>query len=167
MTAEKRGKRWSSIRWKIVFMYVLLVFIATTIIGVFIMSQLEAYYNRSVTSNLRKTISETTLLTSLEVYDGLAAHQSEIQTNVDAWARMLQNEVFVVDSQWKIIAATNEYKGGSAHGLLDETLIFRVLRGDFEEYGENDAVYLRDDKDIPVKNTAFPIMNADGKIQGV
>ena len=167
MAAGKRENRWSSIRWKIVFTYVLLVFIATTIIGVLIMSQLEAYYNRSVTSNLRKTVKETTLLASLESFDDLAARQTEIQTTVDAWARMLQNEIFIVDNKWMIIAATNEYKGGSAHGLLDESLIFRTLRGDFQEFDENDAVYLRDDKEIPVKNTVFPIMDSDGGVRGV
>ena len=47
-------KRLSSIRWKIVFIYFLLVFIATTIIGVFIMSQLEAYYKDSIRDDIRK-----------------------------------------------------------------------------------------------------------------
>ena len=33
-----------TIQWKIVLTYCMLVFIATTIIGVFMMSQLESYY---------------------------------------------------------------------------------------------------------------------------
>jgi two-component system sensor histidine kinase VicK len=162
-----KKKRWSSIRWKIVFTYILLVFIATILIGVFIMSQLEAYYNASITSNLRKTVSETTILTSLEAYDDLAAHREEIQTSVDAWARTLQNEIFVVDGTWNIVAATNEYKDRSAHGILEEALVFQALRGDYREYGEYDATYSRADVEIPTKNLAFPIVNGNGGITGV
>ena len=164
---EKRKKRWSSMRWKIVFMYVLLVFIATTIIGVFIMSQLDAYYNRSVTSNLRKIVKETTLLTSIQAYESLAANRNEIQKSLDNWARLLQNEVFIIDKNWMIIASTNDYLGNSAYGLLDESLIFKALRGDFEEFGENDTVYTSNDRVIPVKNTAFPIIGINGHTQGV
>ncbi|MDR3295999.1 MAG: cell wall metabolism sensor histidine kinase WalK [Clostridiales Family XIII bacterium] len=160
-------KRWSSIRWKIVFIYILLVFIATTIIGVFIMNQLESYYDASIRSNLRKTVSETTLLTSLESYDSLSGHQEEIQTSVDAWARTLQNEIFITDGNWDIIAATNEYKGRSAHGVLEEALIFKALNGEYAEYGEYNATYFRDDEDIPTKNVVFPIKNRNGGVMGV
>jgi two-component system sensor histidine kinase VicK len=160
-------KIWSSIRWKIVVTYILLVFIATTIIGVFIMSQLEAYYNASISSNLRKTVEETTILASIASYGDLAAHRDEIQTGLDAWARTLQNEIFVVDSHWEIIAATNEYKGQSAHGVLEETLIFKILNGESGEYGEYDAIYSRDGENIPAKSIAFPIIGAAGETEGV
>ncbi|QHI72212.1 cell wall metabolism sensor histidine kinase WalK [Aminipila terrae] len=43
-----------SMRWKLVLIYCLLVFIATTIIGVLIMSRLETYYIDST-----KKISQT------------------------------------------------------------------------------------------------------------
>jgi two-component system sensor histidine kinase VicK len=162
------GKKiWSSIRWKIVFIYILLVFIATTMIGVFIMSQLEAYYNASISSNLRKTVAETTILTSIASYGDLAAHRDEIQTGLDAWARTLQNEIFVVDEHWEIIAATNEYKGQSAHGVLEETLIFKILNNEYDEYGEYDAIYSRDGEDIPTKSVAFPITGEAGETEGV
>ncbi|MDR2356427.1 MAG: cell wall metabolism sensor histidine kinase WalK [Clostridiales Family XIII bacterium] len=160
-------KIWSSIRWKIVFIYILLVFIATAIIGVFIMGQLEAYYDDTTASNLRKTVSETTILSSIASYGDPAAHRDEIQTGIDAWARTLQNEIFVVDRNWDIVAATNEYKGQSAHGVLEETLIFKALNGEYGEYGEYDAVYARDGEEIPTKNMAFPIADETGKINGV
>ncbi|MDR2132650.1 MAG: cell wall metabolism sensor histidine kinase WalK [Clostridiales Family XIII bacterium] len=160
-------KIWSSIRWKIVFIYILLVFIAITIIGVFIISQLDAYYNEITASNLRKTVSETTILASVAAYDDLTEHRDEIQTGLDAWARTLQNEIFVVDGQWDIIAATNEYKGQSAHGVLEETLIFKALNGEYENYGEYDATYSRDGEEIPTKSMAFPIAGETGEIKGV
>jgi two-component system sensor histidine kinase VicK len=163
------GRRiWSSIRWKIVFIYILLVFIATTIIGVFIVSSLEAYYSETTASNLRKTVSETTILASIASYGDLAAHRDEIQTGLDAWARTLQNEIFVVDGNWDILAATNEYKGQSAHGVLEETLIFKALNGEYDAAGgEYDAVYSRDGEEIPTKSKAFPIKDETGEIRGV
>jgi two-component system sensor histidine kinase VicK len=136
-------------------------------IGVFIMSQLEAYYNASISSNLRKTVAETTILTSISSYGDLSVHRDEIQTGIDAWARTLQNEIFVVDGHWEIIAATNEYKGQSAHGVLEETLIFKTLNGEYREYGEYDAVYSRDGEDIPTKSVAFPIPDENGETEGV
>jgi two-component system sensor histidine kinase VicK len=154
-------------RWKIVFIYLLLVFIATTIIGVFIMSQLEAYYNNSISSNLKNTVRETTLLTSLEAYGDLPSHKDAIQASVDSWARLLQNEVFIIDDSWSIVAATNEYGGRSAHGLLDEGLIYRTLAGEIREFAEGDGSYLKDDRAIPVKNTVFPVVSAVGRVTGV
>ena len=72
------NKRWSSIRWKIVFIYFLLVFIATTIIGVFIMNQLDAYYKNSIRDNINKMVNKSTLLSSFEGFEDLKSNQEEI-----------------------------------------------------------------------------------------
>ncbi|MDD3169240.1 MAG: hypothetical protein PHC91_07255, partial [Eubacteriales bacterium] len=101
-------KRWSSIRWRIVFIYFLLVFIATTIIGVFIMSQLEAYYKNSIRSNISDTIREGTLLSSFQGYEDLKSHQEEIQSNIVSWSRGVQQEIFVVADDFTILASNNE-----------------------------------------------------------
>ena len=52
-------KRWSSIRFRIVLIYFLLVFIAMTVIGVFIMNQLEAYQMELIRSNFTKIVQES------------------------------------------------------------------------------------------------------------
>ena len=49
-------KRWSSIRFRIVLIYFLLVFIAMTVIGVFITDQLEAYQMDLIRSNFTKIV---------------------------------------------------------------------------------------------------------------
>ncbi|MBR0598323.1 sensor histidine kinase [Sinanaerobacter chloroacetimidivorans] len=156
-------KRWSSIRWKIVFIYFLLVFIATTIIGVFIMNQLESYYKDSITSNITKMVHESTLLSSLNEYDDLKSHQEEIQTNVQSWYGGVLQEIFVVDSDFTIIASNNEslvMKG--AVTSLNQTLILRGLNG---EKAEADGI-ITNNKNIPVKNMVFPI-GEDDDIKGV
>jgi len=77
-------KRFSrSMRWKLVLIYCLLVFIATTIIGVLIMSQLETYYIDSTKKKLIDTLQEGTLISSLETYDNLSDYREEVQSNID------------------------------------------------------------------------------------
>ena len=47
-----------SMQLKLVLIYCLLVFIATTVIGVLIMSQLESYYMNSTKQNIIKSVKE-------------------------------------------------------------------------------------------------------------
>lgn len=150
-----RKKRWSSMRWRIVFIYFLLVFIATTIIGVFIMNQLEAYYKDSISKNMTDTIQEGTLLSSFKDYDVLMNYQTEIQTNIEGWARGVQQEIFVVDDDFTIVASNNKSLVlKSAVDLLNQGIILNGLQG---EVSEADGIIAAQNKNIPVKNMVFPI----------
>ena len=150
-----RKKRWSSMRWRIVFIYFLLVFIATTIIGVFIMNQLEAYYKDSISKNMTDTIQEGTLLSSFKDYDVLMNYQTEIQTNIEGWARGVQQEIFVVDDDFTIVASNNKSLVlKSAVDLLNQGIILNGLQG---EVSEADGIIAAQNKNIPVKNKVFPI----------
>ena len=60
-------RRWSSIRFRIVLIYFLLVFIAMAIIGVFMMSQLESYQMELIRSNFTKAVQESVI--SLKEYE--------------------------------------------------------------------------------------------------
>ncbi len=159
-------KRWSSIRWKIVFIYFLLVFIATTIIGVFIMSQLEAYYKDSVQDNIRKSVESVTLLSSFQEFEDLRSHQDEIQGNIESWSRGLPQEIFVVDDEFTIIASSNENLAlKSAVDQLDQGIILRGLNGETD--AQSDGVIVKaKGNEIPVKNMVFPI-GAEDHIKGV
>lgn len=154
-------KRWSSIRWKIVFIYFLLVFIATTIIGVFIMNQLESYYMNSIRSNLSNIVKSGKMVTSLSAYDNLYNNQQEIQNNIEAWAKGFQGEIFVVDNGFTVIASSNEnVMGSSALDLLDQDVILQGLNGDVAEKNSITTTQKH------TKNMAFPIKHND-KIVGV
>lgn len=157
-------KRWSSIRWKIVFIYFLLVFIATTIIGVFIMSQLEAYYKDSIRDNITRMVEESMLRSSLQEYGDLASHQAEIQTNIDSWGRGVQQEIFVIDDDLTIIASNNESLNlKSAVEFLNQDLIVSGLNGKIDE---KDEIIKSPKKETPVKSLVFPIGEEDA-IKGV
>ena len=147
-------KLWNSIRWKIVFIYFLLVFIAMTIIGVFILNQLESYYMNSVRKDFTKVVADG-ILVSFNKYENLKDNTDEIQANIESWGRSFQEEIFIIDKDYKIIAVgsgNKAYIGQSAVSSLDEGLITRGLNG---ETAEKDGV--SGERDIPVKSMVFPI----------
>ncbi|MCR5481350.1 MAG: cell wall metabolism sensor histidine kinase WalK [Clostridia bacterium] len=146
--------RFATIRGRIVFIYFLLVVIATTIIGVFIINQMEDYYIDSVRRNMTNTVREGTLISSLAAYDDLSAHATEVQSSVDAWARSLQQEIFVVDTNFLIVASNTENQGKSALDILDYDIILEGLSGEIAESSE--SIVTQTSK-IPVMNMAFPI----------
>jgi len=160
----KVNGRLTSIRGRIVLIYFLLVFIATTIIGVFIMSQLEAYYINSAKDNLSQAVQRGSLLVSLNSYDNINDHQKEIQESIDAWSKSLQQEIFVVNESFVIIASSNETKGKSAVDILDQGLILQGLGGNSAE----DVGYINSQTArIPTISMVFPIgedKNAKGAL---
>ncbi len=143
-------KRWSSIRFRIVLIYFLLVFIAMTVIGVFIMNELEDYQMELIRSNFTKTVQESVV--SLQEYDNLAQYREEIQADIKSWAESLREEMFVVDDDFVIIASSNpNYIDKSGLDLLDQSILVRGMSG---EISEQDGVLA---SGIPVKNMVFPI----------
>lgn len=154
-----KNKRWSSIRWRIVLIYFLLVFIAMTIAGVFIMSQLEAYMMNSVEDNFTTIAKENILF--LQSYDNLEENKEAIQEDLMAWSKSLQEEMFVVDADCLVIASSNlNYIGRNGIDILGESLLVQGLSG---MEIQSDEVLA---SGIPVKNMLFPIRNGD-KILGV
>lgn len=160
------GKRkwWSSIRWKIVVIYLLLVFIATTIIGVFLTNQLEEYYTNSIRSNIENTVNEGVIISSFVGFTELSEHSEEIQNNIKEWSTGLGQEIFVVDNALSIIAGSNQGGSTSAIDNLDCDAILMALSGeDAESYSTISMGSLR----IPVMNKVFPIINEQGNTIGV
>jgi len=156
-------KIWSSIRWKIVFIYFLLVFMAMTIIGVFITNQLEAYHMDAVRQDFTKIVDDG-ILSSFNDYENLGDHNLEIQKNIETWGKSIQEEIFIIDNNFKIVAVASENKSlidKTSIGILEESLIVSGLKG---EIAEKDG--LSSNQGIPVKNMVFPI-GKEGNIIGV
>lgn len=159
-----RGRGHRSIRFKIVLIYCLLVFIATTIIGVFLVSQMEDYYINSVRTNMKNTVEEGTLIASVGSYEPFDLHKDEIQANISAWQKGISQEIFVVDDTFNIIAASNASRGMSAVDVLDCDIILQAMSG---KTADSQSTLVAQITEIPVINMAFPIKAESGKIQGV
>ncbi|GAB1475937.1 cell wall metabolism sensor histidine kinase WalK [Bacillota bacterium] len=152
-------KKWSTIRFRIVLIYFLLVFIAMTVIGAFMMSQLEAYQMDLIRSNFTKIVQES--LISLREYDNFTKYKEEIQADIQSWAESLREEMFVVDDDFVIIASSNpNYIEKSGLDLLDQGILVRGMSGQITEQDETLG------SGIPVKTMVFPI-DKDGNIKGL
>lgn len=150
---------WKSIRWKIIFVYFLLVFIAMIIVGVFILEKLEDYHFDEVKKNLKKYTSS--ILESFEKYDDIAAHKNEIQDNAQEWTKGIEKEFFVIDNNFNIIASNNEsFINKNATDDLDIDILRAGKNGNASEKVDNK-------KSSPTMNLVIPIKNkSDETIKG-
>jgi len=152
-----------TIRWKIVLIYCLLVFIAITIIGVFIMRNFEDYYIDSVRRDLTNTMQGSTLIV-LNPYSDLRSHESEIQAHIDVvWPRPFQEEVFVIDSNMRIIASNTDNMDRTEIERLDKDAILKALISG--ETVESSGT-ISGPSSIPIMNLVFPVGFGDS-ITGV
>ena len=153
------------IRWKLVLVYVLLVFIATTIIGVFLTSQLEKYYTNSIRQDIENTVNEGALTSSFAAYDTLAENVDEIAANIHSWGIGLGQEIYVIDSAMNIIAATSDVQSRSALDLLDCDVILSSLSSG--EQAESFSTVSFSNRTLQVMNVVFPVISDSGKTLGV
>lgn len=152
-------KKWTgSMRWRIVLIYFLLVFIAMTIVSVFIINQLEAYQLNSMRDNLKKTVSDIGILTSFAEYDDLMEYQDEIQKSIDeVWKKSFREELSIVDRQTLyVVASTNEVIiNQPAAEIFNVGVLTAALSGNT---GEKDGLLTGN---IPVRHLGFPIGEGD------
>lgn len=152
----------SSVRWRIVLIYFMLVFIAMTIVSVFLIDRIESYQMSSLRDNITNTVRGSNLLSFLESFDPLKDHSGEIQQALDdSWTSGFTQELSVVDQRLDIIASTNtSLLGKSAAELFDPDIIVSCLMTG--ENGESDGSA----QGIPVKNLCYAVEGAE-RVKGV
>ncbi len=157
------GKRrwWNSISWKLVFVYFVLVFIATSILGMFIIDRMDDYYMKSIRNNISRTIKQGEIMSSISVFEDLQNNQDKVKKIVDSWDKSFKEEVFIIDKDMVIVATNNV--GTDIKSIdeqdLDENLIIEGL------LGKDRVSDGRSGSGKPVKNMVFTIKHA-GKITG-
>ena len=152
----------NSIKWRIIVTYLIIVFIAMTISGVFITNKLESYQLDSIQIKSQKTAEMVMSSIPFETYTSLASGKSNIQAIIDEWKLGNDYEIYIVDNTLSIIAADNTaVVDKSAIGILDDTVVVSALEGSTAESRETLS------NDIPVMNTAESIKGADGTVSGV
>ncbi|MDF2547707.1 MAG: sensor histidine kinase [Anaerosolibacter sp.] len=155
-----------SIRWKFITIYFLLVFMAMVIVGVFILQQFEEYHLGAVSENLER-VARNTMLPELSKIDGLDANRSEVQNMIKNWQVALSDEIFVVNTDFRIIASSNDsYIGKNVLDIVDEHLLLDGRAGRMAE-GKDFVTDQTTEEVKPVKNIVFPIEDAKGKSQGI
>ncbi|WP_184308025.1 ATP-binding protein [Anaerosolibacter carboniphilus] len=155
-----------SIQWKFITIYFLLVFMAMVIVGVFILQQFEEYHLGVVSGNLER-VARNTVLPDLSKINGLDANQNEVQSMIKNWQIALSDEISVVNTDFKIIASSNDSLiGKNVLDIVDEHLLLDGRAGRMAE-GRDFVTNQTTGEVTPVKNIIFPIEDANRKIQGI
>lgn len=149
-------KTMNSIKWRIVAIFFIIVFIVMTVAGVFITNRLESYEIDSIRTKCFKTLDIVMLSMPFKAYVSLDGQQQAIQAIVDEWQTGTDYDLYVIDANFKIIAANNtSIVGKSAIDTLNENVIVKALQGD-EAQGQDTLP-----GPIPVLNAAKPIYGGD------
>ncbi len=146
----------SSIRWKFIVIYMLLIFIGMLVAGVFIVQSYESYYFDSVDEKIDNVAN--IMLPTLETYEDLLSNSEELQMLVDNTMNLgLREEVYVVAAANDfIVATTTDNIGHSASEILDLTLLRAGLGGRVEsttkEIESGNTIIRTMDRVLPVYN---------------
>lgn len=152
----------NSIKGRIILIYLIIVFIAMTISGVFITKKLESYQLESIRSNSLKTAEMVMNSIPFDTYETLENGKENIQAIIDEWKFGNSYEIYIADTSLTIIAADNTaIVGKSVIGILDDTVVVSALEGKQSESRQMLS------NDIPVINVAEAIKGADDEVIGV
>ena len=159
----------SSIKWKFIVVYFLLVFIAMVIVGIFIISKLESQQIANITSTMEQRIETILRSSSYLAEDDWLSVQAEIQETVNEWRLGTNETLYVIfgDEVPTIIASTsrNSHKIIGQNALsskLDSTLILRAYDGDKANAIKNDP-----NENTRENHVAYPAFTGVGKVKGV
>lgn len=149
-----------SIRWRFILVYFMLVFIGMVISGVFIVKAYEVY-NLNVVSQRMDEISMF-LLPRLQSIPDLSQNESDVETLLNNYKSIgLREELFVIDSDYKVVATTSENKGTNAVGLLKFSLMLDAKR---EGQPLEDNLSMESNgRVLRTKDKVFPIMDGATK----
>ncbi len=152
----KKGKH-SSVRWRIVLIYFMLLFAALTILAVYLTNSMRAYQLDSLKENITKTVNQSNLLKFLGGFAELEPYSEEIQQSLDgSWTSGFSQELSVVDEKLRVVASTNSnLKGRNAADVFDSDIIVSALVQGRSTESESQT------GSISVKNLCFPVQHTD------
>lgn len=160
----------SSIKWKFVIVYFLLVLMAMLIVGVFIVQRFEAQQLENRTDTMIKQI-ETLLSTSSYLSeDDWVQFSDEIQSTLNEWGFSGTEILYIIDDMDtpRIIASSHvnhdtiNGENALAYKSLDPTLILSAYEGERDDGIKRDA-----NENIVFKHLAYPVLNDMGQVKGV
>ena len=160
----------SSIKWKFVSVYFLLVFIAMAIVGVFIIERLEVQQISSITNNMEQYIVTLESSSSYIASDNWLENREEIQGYLDEWRIGSTESLYVIYDEEvpTIIASTSKRnvniigQNALSYKYMDPELILGAFQG-----LPRDAEIKELNEERVNKHFAYPVISDTGKIRGV
>ncbi|MDY6045161.1 MAG: ATP-binding protein [Peptoniphilus sp.] len=163
-------KHYSSIKWRFIVIYVLLVAVVMAIVGAFIVNRLEDAQIEKVQTDMEQTLSSIANSSSYLTEMPWEKEKERIQNTLDAWRIGSDETIYAIapGKVPKILATTtnsaNIVSGSNALGNpnLSPKLILDALRGE-------GASVLREDVKTGVRYAHYtmPVYAKDGSVMGL
>lgn len=163
-------KYYSSIKWRFIFIYVLLVLVVMAIIGAFIVNRLEDAQLEKVQTDMEQTLSSIANSSPYLTETPWDEVHGRIQNTLDAWRIGSDEAIYVIGPGEvpKIIATTNN-SGELAAGqnaLGESELSPKLILDGFR--GEGSSI-IREDAKTKVRYAHYtmPVFAKDGSVMGL
>ncbi len=159
----------SSIRWKFIVVYFLLVFIAMVIVGIFIVDRLEQQQIDSVITSMEHKLESFVSYSSYLTSDDWVANQEEIQDAINQFGLPSTETLYVIlneDVPTILATSSKPYErivGKSAfqQKFIDPTLVLKAFEG--EKVPPNKEMI----DNISLEHIAYPVFSSIGKVTGI
>lgn len=160
----------SSIKWKFILIYFLLVFIAMVIVGVFIVEKLEDQQIESVTNSMVQSMENIIEGSSYISEDDWIDNREEIQDTLNEWRLGANDTLYLIHDKEvpTIIASTarDQREARTTNALsyknTDPALIINAFKGD-----KSHKALKRMNSDSYYQHYAYPVLSSVGKVKGV
>ncbi len=160
----------SSIKWKFIVVYVLLVFIAMVIVGLFIIDRLEEQQISNISNNMEQYIVTIEGSSSYIGSDDWYQYREEIQDYLDEWRIGSTESLYVIhDEEVPTIIASTSKRSANVIGqnalsyqYLDPELILDAFNGQ-----PGDAVIKELNQDRLNKHFVYPVISELGRVKGI
>ena len=161
----------SSIKWKFILVYFLLVFIAMAIVGVFIVGRLEEQQIKTATNNMEQYIKTTIEFTSNYLsLDNWAENREEIQKAINDMSLGADETLYVIfdeDLPTIIASSSNQNEiilGQNALNFnsIDPVLVLKAFEGEPSVNTLNEI-----NEDTINRHLAYPVTSGVGKVKGI
>ena len=160
----------SSIKWKFIVVYFLLVFIAMVIIGIFIVNRLEDQQINSVTNSMEQNMETIISTSSYFASDNWVDNREGIQNTLNEWRLGSGETLYVIyDNEVpKILATTSKQfetivgRNALSYRTIDPILVMDAFEG---IKGEN--VIFDDSAGSDFKHLTYPVVSSVGKTMGI
>lgn len=157
----RKGKH-SSVQWRIILIYFVLVFIAMTVVSVFLLDRIESYQKNSQKDNITNTVEHGGLLSSLGRYSSLDRNAAQIQDMIAGNWSSFSDELSVVSKDLNICASTNQaLVGKMATDVFDVEAALNAMNG--KKMCESESL----SGDISIRNLCYPIVYSENIVTGV
>ena len=153
----------SSIKWKFIVVYFLLVFIAMVIIGIFIVNRLEDQQINSVTNSMEQNMETIISTSSYFASDNWVDNREGIQNTLNEWRLGSGETLYVIydDEVPKILATTSKQfetivgRNALSYRTIDPILVMDAFEG---IKGEN--VIFDDSAGSDFKHLTYPVVSS-------